>query len=119
MGQLVAEAAAGDLVSIIANPTIRDIGAVGLLLLVAMMIFTGRLIPKATHLREIAAADKQTAAAIVRGDEWKATAEETAAVNKTIRHQNGELIEANKVVKALLQASGPSIADTQQPMGGV
>lgn len=119
MGDMVAGAAAGDLVSIIANPTIRDIGAVGVLLIVVVMILTGRLIPKATHLRELAAADKRTTDAVIRGDEWKATAEETASVNKTIRHQNGELIEANKVVKALLQASGPSLADTHPPFGGV
>lgn len=115
----VATAAGADVVSWFANPVIRDVGAVAILAWTVVMILTGRLVPLATHRRELEASEKRTTDAVLRGDEWKATAEETTAANATIRAQNSELIEANKVVKALLQASGPSLADTQQPFGGV
>lgn len=116
---VVMAAAAGDALSWFANPVVRDIGAVAILAGVVVMILTGRLVPLGTHRRELDAAEKRTADAVNRGNEWKATAEETTKVNATIRQQNSELIEANRVVKALLQASGPSLADTQQPIGGV
>lgn len=116
---VAAVAAGGDVLSWFANPVLRDIGAVAILSGVVVMILTGRLVPISTHRRELDAAEKRTADAVTRGNEWKATAEETAKVNATVRQQNSELIEANKVVKALLQASGPSLADTQQPIGGV
>jgi hypothetical protein len=106
-----------DVLAFFANPTVRDIGAITLLVLVVLMILTGRLIPKSTHERELAAAEKRTQDAVERGNEWKQTAEETGKVNAVVRAQNSELIEANKVVKALLQAAGPSIGDTQ-PAGG-
>ncbi|WP_405376006.1 MULTISPECIES: hypothetical protein [unclassified Microbacterium] len=114
-----AVAVGGDALSFFGNPILRDVGAGVVLTGVVIMILTGRLVPISTHRRELEAAEKRTADAVERGNEWKATAAETAEVNATVRNQNSELIEANKVVKALLQASGPSIADTHQPSGGV
>jgi hypothetical protein len=100
-----------EVLSFFANTTVRDIGAVAILVLVVMMILTGRLIPKTTHDRELEAAEKRTADAVARGDEWKQTAKATEEVNAVVRAQNSELIDANKVVKAFLQASGPPVAD--------
>lgn len=100
-----------DVLSFFANPVVRDIGAVGLVALVVLMILTGRLIPKSTHERELEAAEKRTADAVARGDEWKQTAKNTEEVNAVVRAQNSELIEANKVVKAFLQSAGPALAD--------
>lgn len=100
-----------DVLTIFSNPIARDIGAVGLVALVVLMILTGRLIPKSTHDRELEAADQRTTDAVARGDEWKQTAKDTAEVNAVVRAQNSELIEANKVVKAFLQSAGPTIAD--------
>lgn len=114
-----ATANGGDLLSLFANPVLRDVGAVAILTFVVLMILTGRLVPIGTHRRELDAAEKRTADAVARGNEWKETAQETTKVNEIIRQQNSELIEANKIVKSFLQASGPSIADTQQPIGGV
>lgn len=96
-----------DVLSFFANPVVRDIGAVGLVALVVLMILTGRLIPKSTHDRELEAAEKRTSDAVARGDEWKHTAKATEEVNAIVRAQNSELIDANKVVKAFLQAAGP------------
>lgn len=118
-GAILALATGADALSFWANPILRDIGAVAILTGVVIMILTGRLVPLSTHRREIDAAEKRTTDAVTRGNEWKAAAEDTTKVNAVIRQQNSDLIEANKVVKALLQASGPSIADTQQPIGGV
>lgn len=101
-----------DVLSFFANPVVRDIGAVGLVVLVVLMILTGRLIPKPTHERELEAAEKRTADAVARGDEWKQTAKATEEVSAVVRAQNSELIEGSKVVKAFLQASGPSLAET-------
>lgn len=100
-----------DVLTFFANPIVRDIGAVGVVVLVVLMILTGRLIPKSTHDRELLAAEKRTTDAVERGDEWKETAQATDAVNAVVRAQNTALIEANKVVEAFLKASGPSAAD--------
>lgn len=100
-----------DVLSFFANPVVRDIGAVGLVALVVLMILTGRLIPKSTHDRELAAADQRTADAVARGDEWKQTAKATEEVNSIVRAQNSELIDANRVVKAFLQSAGPTFAE--------
>lgn len=118
-GVAFAAATGADVLSLFANPVIRDIGAVAILTGAVVMILTGRLVPIGTHRRELEAAEKRVTDAVARGNEWKATAEETSKVNATIRQQNTELIEANRIVKALLQASGPSLADTHQPDGGV
>lgn len=118
MSAVATSAAGADVLSLFANPVFRDIGAVAILAGVVVMILTGRLVPIGTHRRELEAAEQRVTDAVNRGNEWKATAEETTKVNATIRQQNSELIEANRVVKALLQASGPSLADTQQPIGG-
>ncbi len=100
-----------DVVTFFANPTIRDIGAVAILALVVLMILTGRLVPKATH-------DREVNAAVTRGDEWKNTAQDYQTVNQEIRDQNSKLIKANEVVEAFLKSAGPSIGDTTQPPGG-
>lgn len=100
-----------DVLTLITNPTVRDVGAGAILVLVVFMILTGRLIPKATH-------DREMANAVTRGDEWKRTAEETQKVNSEIRSQNSQLIKANEVVEAFLRSAGPSQADTTQPVGG-
>ncbi|KQT75412.1 hypothetical protein [Microbacterium sp. Leaf436] len=99
-----------DALSLLANPTLRDIGAGAILVLVVLMIITGRLIPKATH-------DREMKTAITRGDEWKQTAEETVKVNAEVLSQNSQLIKANEVVEAFLRSAGPSPADTS-PVGG-
>lgn len=101
-----------DFLTFFANPAVRDVSAVVILTGVIIMIITGRLVPLGTHKRELEAANQRTADAVARGDEWKATAKETQEVNAVVRAQNSELIEANKIVKTLIQASGPSLADT-------
>lgn len=107
-----------DVLTFFANPGVQDVSAAVILTGVIVMIITGRLIPFGTHKRELEAANLRTADAVARGDEWKATAKETQEVNAVVRAQNSELIEANKIVKTLIQASGPSLADTQ-PAGGM
>lgn len=84
----------------LANPTIRDVGAITLLTAVVVLILTGRLLPKGIH-------DRIVKAAVDRGNEWKATAEDYREVNTVIRVQNGDLIESNKVMEQVLRASAP------------
>jgi hypothetical protein len=88
---------------------------IGVVVLVYWLIVSGRLIPRSSHERELAAAEKRNTDAVKRGDEWKATALELEKVNSEIRKQNGQLIQANQVVEAFLNASRPG--DTQ-PSGG-
>lgn len=98
-----------DVLSFFANSTVRDIGAVAIVALVVLMILTGRLVPKVTHDRELEAAEKRVEAAVARGDEWKQTAKTTEDVNAVIRSQNSDLIEANKIVEALIRSAGPTL----------
>lgn len=84
---------------------------IGVVAVVYWLLITGRLIPKASHERELAIANK-------RGDEWKETALEYQKVNREIREQNGKLIKANEVVEAFLRSAGPSQGDTTVPVGG-
>ncbi len=89
----------------------------GVVALFYWLLATGRLIPRSSHERELAAAEKRNADAVARGDEWKGTALELQKVNTEIRKQNGQLIQANQVVESFLNASRPP-GDTQ-PSGGV
>ena len=108
-----------DILSLFANATFRDLGAVALLTFVALMIFMGRLIPKGSHERELEAAEKRNEDAVRRGNEWKEAAIEQLSINSILRQQNGDLIEANKVVKDFLLKAGPSLGDTKSASGGV
>lgn len=89
-------------------------GMIGVIVLFYWLMATGRIITKASHERELAMANK-------RGDEWKETALDTRAVNTEVRKQNGQLIEANRIVESFLRAASPgSLADTMTvPPGGV
>lgn len=98
-----------DVLTLFANTTVRDIGAVAIVALVVLMILTGRLVPKVTHDRELEAAEKRVTDAVARGDEWKQSAEETQAVNAEIRAQNSSLIKANEIVEALIRSAGPTL----------
>ena len=91
-------------------PGIWSLSPLGALLAVVVLVYwllaTGRLIPRASHERELAVANK-------RGDEWKETALEQRAANAEIRKQNAQLIEANRVVETFLRAASPApISDT-------
>jgi len=86
---------------------------IGVVAVFYWLLATGRLIPRSSHERELAVANK-------RGDEWKETALEQRAVNAEVRSQNAKLIEANRVVESFLRAASPGpITDTQpRPPGG-
>ena len=87
--------------------------AIGVVVLVYILIATGRLIPKSSHERELAMAEKRVEDAHKRGDEWKETAHDQRAVNAVLRTQNGQLIESQKVVESFLRAASPgNLADT-------
>jgi hypothetical protein len=68
--------------AIFANPAVKDVAYAAILTVVIALILAGRLIPKGTH-------DKILAAANLRGDEFKAAAE---AKDKVIEKQN-ELLD--------------------------
>src|SRR6476620_1823278 len=87
--------------------SLSPLGAlIGVIVLIYWLLATGRLIPKSSHERELAQAEK-------RGDEWKETANEFRAVNAEIRKQNSQLLESNRVVESFLRAASPgNLADT-------
>lgn len=76
-----------DVLTLFANSTVRDIGAVAIVALVVLMILTGRLVPKATHERELAASNK-------RGDEWKQTAKVYESANAVQAEQISKFADA-------------------------
>ena len=106
-----------DIVSIFTSATLRDAGAVAIIVLVVLMIFTDRLIPRGSHLRELEAAEKRTVDAVTRGNEWKDVAMDYKEINATLRTQNSDLIEANKIIKDVLVKAGSWDGDSSPPGG--
>ena len=61
----------------------------GLVVVLFWLTSTGRYIPRSSHERELATANK-------RGDEWKETALDTRMLNAELAKQNSVLVEATK-----------------------
>jgi hypothetical protein len=59
----------------------------GVIALVYWLLISGRLIPRSSHERELAAAN-------LRGNEWKDAALALEKVNAEVRRQNGQLTGA-------------------------
>lgn len=78
-----------DLLTFFANPSVKDIGAVVILAMVALMVFTGRLVPKSTHNAIVAASNK-------RGDEWREAAVAKDSVIAELTEQNSTLVRGNR-----------------------
>lgn len=88
--------------------SLSPIGAlIGAIVLFYWMLSTGRIIPKSSHDRELAVANK-------RGDEWKDTALEARAVNQEIRTQNSSLIQSQGVFEQFLRHASASPGDTSR-----
>lgn len=62
---------------------------VGLIVYIGLSMSRGMWVPKGSHERELAAANK-------RGDEWKETALDTRALNNELVKQNSTLVESTK-----------------------
>lgn len=62
---------------------------VGLLVYIGLSMSRGGWVPRISHERELAAANK-------RGDEWKETALDTRSLNVELAKQNSALAEATK-----------------------
>lgn len=82
---------------------------IGFILLVGIMILTGKLVPKATHIRELTTAKE-------RGNEWKSTSDEQAVALRELRKQNADLISALSTSSAFFAAHTPR--DTFDFTGG-
>ena len=93
--------------------SLTPIGAMlGVVVIVYWLIVSGRLVPKSTYQSSLAQETR-------RGDEWKETALEQRAVNAELRRQNGQLIEANRVVESFLRAASPDYDSRPGPLGSV
>lgn len=75
--------------AIFANEAVKDVAYAAILTVVIALILSGRLLPKGTH-------DKILAAANLRGDEWKAAAEKQQKLNAAQSEQLGKFAEASK-----------------------
>lgn len=83
--------------------SLTPLGAlIGVLVLQYWLMATGRLISKASHDREIAAAN-------VRGNEWKETALSERATKDKALEQNRVLLEGTRTTAAVLKAATPGI----------
>jgi len=65
-------------------------GMIGMIVLFYYLLANGRIIPKASHERELKAY-------ATRGDEWKETALLERTVTAKLLEQNKQLIESNKI----------------------
>lgn len=102
-----------DVLSFFANTTVRDIGAVTIVVLVVLMILTGRLLPRSTHESQLAAANR-------RGDEWKETALDGRKVISEQSAQISTLTEATKTPAeffgtVMREGGGTRVAETNTP----
>lgn len=102
-----------DVVSIFTNAAIQNLSAAAVLVLVVLMILTGRLLPRSTHESQLAAANK-------RGDEWKETADMRGDLIQTLAAQNSTLIEATKTPAeffgtVMREGGGNRVAETNTP----
>lgn len=75
--------------ALFANEGFRDVAYGALLTVVISLILVGRLIPKGTHEKILAAANK-------RGDEWKEAAEKSAELAAAQSEQLAKFAEASK-----------------------
>lgn len=83
--------------------SLTPLGAlIGVLVLQYWLMATGRLISKASHDREIAAAN-------IRGDEWKATSNKWQAAAEASLSQNAVLLEGTRTTSAVLKAATPDM----------
>lgn len=83
--------------------SLTPLGAlIGVLVLQYWLMATGRLISKASHDREIAAAN-------VRGNEWKDTALSERATKDEALAQNRVLLEGSRTTAAVLKAATPDM----------
>lgn len=76
---------------------LADIGPVGLLVIIVLLVLFGRLIPSRTHERELIEARK-------RGDDWKAAHDIQDARADMQAAQIGELLELGRTMYALIRA---------------
>lgn len=91
--------------------SLTPLGALlGVLVLFYWLTASGRLIPKSSHERELAAANH-------RGDEWKATALEYRSVLDRKEQQVSTLIESGAVIQDVLREASPR-PGTTEPSGG-
>lgn len=79
-----------DILSFIANATVRDIGAGALNVAVVVMIFTGRLVPIVTHRREINELKESR-------DSWKQAANSSEEAGKELENQLYKLLETARI----------------------
>jgi hypothetical protein len=92
--------------------SLTPIGAmIGVVLVVYLLIATGKLIPRSSHEREMRQAN-------IRGDEWKETANVERAAKSILLEQNSGLIQALSVVESFLRASAPQKIPESPPSPG-
>lgn len=83
--------------------SLTPLGALlGVLVIQYWLMATGRLISKASHDREIAAAN-------IRGDEWKATSDKWQSAAQAALGQNSVLVEGTRTTSAVLKAASPDV----------
>lgn len=86
---------------------------IGLIVLIGLSISRGSWVPKSSHERELAAANR-------RGDEWKETALATRVLNAELAKQNSVLVESTKTPAeffgtVMRDGGGRSVAQTDTP----
>jgi hypothetical protein len=87
------------------NPT--DAGAVALLVVVVLLILTGRLIPRRTH--EDALADR---------DNWRQAYLQSEAARQVEHEQTGELLEMARISEHIITALPRPARDGGEVSGG-
>jgi len=84
---------------------------IGVVALVYWLLLTGRLIPRASHEREMNQSNK-------RGDEWKDTALTERAAREKTSGQLDLALDANRAWEAVFRSAGVTIDENTIPGGG-
>ncbi|MGW4641794.1 hypothetical protein ACWEN6_24970 [Sphaerisporangium sp. NPDC004334] len=81
-----------------------QLGALGLLLVVLGMVFTGRLMPKPYVDKLLAVLEKRIEEKTSEASEWKAAAESTTAASRESVAQIGELLQTARTTNAIVES---------------
>lgn len=84
--------------------SIGQLTASGLLLLVALLFFLGRVIPKSTVDALLAARDAEIARCRDTSTEWRSAYELERHARELVTEQNGELIEVARTVEHIMES---------------
>lgn len=97
-----------DVLAFLADATVRDIGAGTLVVVIVVMILTERLIPRRTHLREIAELLRQVEEFRTSRDAWNVAHTTSEKARRDLGKQFDKLYNESRTAAAKALEQQPS-----------